>query len=253
MVSVRRATAKPWFACVMRKNISGLNSAERRQNNGNYREFTDKAAYSHAYEGTGEDVVQFFKDNSNYDSLIRSMNGDEREAFRNWTRGWFMMGQQWQGFDSMDHDDRKMTRDMDNILDKATLDRGIVVKRLGSAKLLGLSSDNVNSLSELKSLTGAELLAKGSMSCGAAAQGLTIGQRKNVEYSIRIPGGTTGAGMWIGDHRINGWGADQREFVTNRDTVWRVGKSRYNAERDIYEVELTYMRREKHDYGRSGR
>ena len=72
------------------------------------------------------------------------------------------------------------------------------------------------------------------MSFGAASQGLTIGDSsKKVEYKLRIPPGSKGAGMWIGDKRINGWGAEQREFMSNRDSVFKVGKTTYDKRRGV--------------------
>ena len=59
--------------------------------------------------------------------------------------------------------------------------------------------------------------------------------------------------MWVGDHRVNGWGPEQREFMTNRDIIVSVGKTTYDSGSGKYTVNLYYMGREKHDYGKSGR
>ena len=44
-----------------------------------------------------------------------------------------------------------------------------------------------------------------------------------------------------------------KKFLTNRDVWYKVGKTTYDSNRDVYVVELTYNTREKHDYGRRGR
>jgi hypothetical protein len=149
--------------------------------------------------------------------------------------------------------DRKITKDMDTVLDQATLDKSVEVRRLATAELVLGAGHREASLTELQAMKGKTVVSRGAMSCGVAAEGLTIGSRKAVEYKIAIPGGTTGAGMWIGDKRINpNWGAEQREFVMNRDTEYEVGETAYDAARGVYVVELAYKSRRPHDYGRSG-
>lgn len=88
------------------------------------------------------------------------------------------------------------------------------------------------------------------MSFSAAKQGLKIDAMSsaNVEYVLSIPGGSKGAGMYIGDKRINKWGNRQREFMTNRDTAYRVGKTSFDTNKNIYVVELSYVGRLAHDY-----
>ena len=112
--------------------------------------------------------------------------------------------------------EQQLTRVYDKYLDQSVINAGVEVRRLGSAELLlGSGRSLARSIEELKALEGRDIFAKGSMSFGAAAEGLYIGgdSRKNVEYKLRIPGGSKGAGMWIGDSRINGWGPEQREFL----------------------------------------
>ena len=52
-----------------------------------YHYFYDKISGGWTYEGDGHHQVDWFKKNSNYDSLIAGMNSTERSAFRDWTRG----------------------------------------------------------------------------------------------------------------------------------------------------------------------
>lgn len=220
-----------------------------------YHEFPDKASYSHGYAGDGKDVVAFFDENSNYDELIAGMNDRQIEAFRRyWTTGYFMDGQQYKGWDKMDSTDRHMTSRMDHVLDKTELNEGIVVTRRATAELVLGAGHKKGSLDALRAMEGRDIFSKGAMSTGAASEGLTIGDSsKNVEYKIHIPKGSKGAGMWIGDSRINAWGAEQREFVTNRDTTYKVGRTTYDSARKIYVVDVFYTGQMAHDYGSKGR
>ena len=221
-----------------------------------YKEWDDKASGGWTYGGTGKDQEDFFAENSNSDELITNMDSEERSAFKQgWTPGRFMRGQQYMGFDKMTDQEQQWTRIYDKILDRATLKEGIVVTRRASAELiLGKGHTRASSLEELKALRGKLVTSKGNMSTGAAKEGLTIGDSgKNVEYRIHIAGGTKGAGMWIGDSRINGWGSEQREFMTNRDSVYAVGRTSYDKRRDIYVVNMYYVGREPHDYGKRGK
>ena len=89
------------------------------------------------------------------------------------------------------------------------------------------------------------------MSFAAAAEGLRItpvGLAPSVEYSLKIEGGTTGAGMYIGDERVNFWGDKQREFITNRDIWITVGKSEVDESRGITKVELIFGGLMDHEY-----
>ena len=105
-------------------------------------------------------------------------------------------------------------------------------------------------------MVGQNVKSLGNMSTAAAKVGLPIVEpwqdNKAVEYTIKIPKGSTGAGMWIGDSRINTWGSAQREFMTNRDTWYRVDKVSYNHSTGRYNVELTYTGLDEHDYGKAG-
>ena len=233
---------------------SGL-KGKRKKKSEAYREFPDKASYSHGYEGDGSEQVAFFKEHSNFDELIKSMDSDERDVFQAWANGSFMWGQQYNGWDNMTSLDQHRTRVLDKFLDQATLDAGVVLVRRTDAQLVLGKGRKTGTLEELQAAEGSIVTSAGSMSFGAASQGLTIGDsRKRIEYRLSIPGGTTGAGMWIGDHRINRhFGPEQREFVTNRDVAYRVGKTRYDADRDVYVVDIQFEARLEHDYGKRGR
>lgn len=220
----------------------------------NLQTFDDKAAGTHQYVGDAQKTYDFFNENSNFDSLVNQMDKTERNHFRMWTAGEFMQGQQYKGFDGLDDYDKKLTRTYDKYLDQATLSKGVQLSRLTDAQLILGAGKKKATLAQLQAMEGNFIKSKGNMSFSAASEGLTIGAKgKNVELKLKVPGGTTGAGMWIGDKRINGWGAKQREFMTNRDIVMRVGKTTYNKSRGVFEVEVFYEHREPHDYGKSGK
>jgi hypothetical protein len=90
------------------------------------------------------------------------------------------------------------------------------------------------------------------MSTGAAKTGLGIGSSsgKQVRLRIQIPAGAKGAGMWIGDSRIHGWGAKQLEFMTNRDSYFKVGKTVFDKASGMYVVNIKWVGHDKHDYGK---
>lgn len=221
---------------------------------GGFHEFKDKAASSHTYEGDGKEAEQFFMNTTNVDMLIDNMSSEEKRAFQSWASGYFMDGSQYRGWDKMHPSEKEMTQIYDDILDQATLERGVVLTRRSDAQLVMGAGTRHASASDFAGMEGQFITSKGSMSFGAASQGLTIGAAgKTVEYKLKIPGGTVGSGMWIGDRRINGWGSEQREFMTNRDAVFKVGKSSFDSARGITTVELTYIGHTEHDYGTSGR
>lgn len=221
---------------------------------GGFHEFKDKAASSHTYEGDGKEAEQFFMNTTNVDILIDNMSRNEKYDFQAWATGAFMDGQQYRGWDKMTIREKQRTQTYDKILDQATLERGVVLTRRSDAQLVMGAGKRHATASDFAGMEGQLITSKGSMSFGAASQGLTIGAAgKTVEYKLKIPGGTVGSGMWIGDRRINGWGSEQREFMTNRDAVFKVGKSSFDSARGITTVELTYMGHTEHDYGTSGR
>ena len=220
-----------------------------------FKKFTDTHDGSgFSFRGDGKETIKFFDENSNYNELIMSMNRDDHDAFEEWMSGLFMNGQQYRGFDNMNEWEQQYTRSFDKILDKATLKQGIEVRRLASAELLLGKGNRTGNQKDLDAMKGRIVTSTGNMSTAAAATGLSIGDRsKNVEYVYKIPGGTKGAGMWIGDNRIGGWGAKQREFMMNRDTAWSVGKTTFNKSRGVYEVEMNWVGLMEHDYGKKGR
>lgn len=202
------------------------------------------------FAGTGSRTVAFFQDYSNSDELISHMSYDQRLSFIAWTRGAFMSGSKDAGWSSMSSLEKERVRHMDEILDQATLDEDIVVCRRSNAALLLGKDAKQPLLSELRAMKGKRVISRGAMSCAASSEGLEIGSDlKPVEYRIAVPKGT-GHGMWLGDHRINGWGAQQREFVLNRDMEYEVGDTVYDPDRDLFVVELRLARKLEHDYGK---
>ena len=228
---------------------------EEKIESGTYKEFDDVPSGGWTYAGDGEDVKRFFEENSNVDELISSMDSYTVNAFEDyWAPGHFMSGQQYRGWDGMSKLDQDLTRAMDRVLDRGELKEGIVVRRLSTAELVMGAGKRTATLEELQAMKGRVVTSKGAMSTGAAAQGLTIGSSKEVEYAIKIPGGerSRGSGMWIGDTRINGHGTRQREYLINRDTSFKVGDTTYDRKRGVYVVELLYAGLGEHDYGAGG-
>lgn len=216
---------------------------------------TSVGDYETGYKGDGKDAAQFFSKNSNFDKLIQNMNEEEVSAFRDtWAGGYFMRGQQYNGFDNMNRDERRITKIYDKILDQATLDKGIEVRRTATAELIMGKGNVIANIDDLRSMEGKMVYSAGNMSTAASSQGLKLWDtRKNVEYKFKIPNKTVGAGMWIGDGRINYAGPTQREFMMNRDTVFRVGKTVHDKKRNVYVVDMEYIGHTEHDYGKRGK
>lgn len=222
-----------------------------------YHVFPDRSIVNEwEFRGTGRETVEWFNNNSNYDELIRSMDYDDHGAFRSWMNGYWMGGQMYRDFDSLSPGERQMIRSYDKILDQSVVREAFTVRRQATAELvLGAGNRIPTSIEQLRALQGTTITSKGCMSTAAASRGLAIGDSasKSIEYVMKFPAGTKGAGMWIGDRRIGGWGAKQREFMTNRDINFRVGNTTYNSRTGKYEVELIYTGRNEHNYGRRGR
>lgn len=238
---------------------AGNNNNKNNKNtalNTQFKQFKDrilgeKGWDSFEYGGSGREQVEFFKKWSNAYELIKNMTSKERNAFLWWAGGHFMHGQQYEGWDNMSSDEQEATRMYDNILDRATLNHGLVARRYSTAELVLGAGHKTATLAELQAAEGSLVTSKGSMSFGAAATGLGIGDSsKQIEYELKIPAGSKGAGMWIADSRIHGWGVKQREFMTNRDIVLRVGKTVFDSSRNKYIVEVYYEGRTAHDYGK---
>lgn len=228
-----------------------------------YHEFEDYEDGSHEYDDDPYDEELFFALHSNYESLIDDMSDDEKEDFQEWAEGWFMDGQIYRGFSNMSGTEQKMVRTYDKYLDRSYINEGITLSRRATPELLGLSKNANPSLEQLKRMRGKLIVSKGNLSTAAAQTGLTIGYggEKPIEYKIHIPEGARGAGMWIGDYEINGWGGKQREFMTNRDSMYVIGNSTIekrptydffgmptDRERDVQVVHLYYVGRLPHDY-----
>ena len=222
-----------------------------------YHYFYDKAVAHDGfnYEGDGHHQVEWFKANSNVDEVLNAVDSDTKDAMWDWTGGHFMSGQQYDGWDNMRTEDKRRTQLYDDMLDKSVINKGVTVVRRTTAELLMGKGVTRASLAELQAMEGKQIVSDGNMSCGAAAEGLTIGSfNKHHEFKIKIPAGSKGAGMWIGDERVNpGWKAKQREFMMNRDIALKVGKTVYDKKRDVYVTEVTYVGRFAHNYGKSGR
>ena len=236
-------------------------SKTQNQSNDRYKLFKDEAKDitgrgwgGFEYTGDGQEQEDWFKKYSNYDELISGMNSNEREAFLDWARGRFMDGQQYQGYDNMTSREREWTKIYDKILDKSVLNHGVTVSRDSTAELIFGKGHRTASLDELKAAEGRIITSAGSMSTGAASTGLSIGDSsKQILYRISIPAGSKGAGMWIADSRIHGWGRKQLEFMTNRDSVFKVGKTVWDDRLKKYIVQLKWVGHTKHDYGKSGK
>lgn len=201
------------------------------------------------------DTEAFFKSASNYDTLIGEMSDSERRDFMKWCGGHFMDGSQYKGFDKMDKEDQRLTRTYDKYLDRTVLTQSVELRRLATPELVLGKGKKTCTLAELQAMEGSVVTSKGSMSTAAAAEGLGIGSKstKPVEYKITIAGGSKGAGMWIGDGRINHWEGRQREFMTNRDSIYRVGKTTYDKKRDKFITEIEFVGVGEHDYGKKGK
>ena len=226
---------------------TGVKDIGHKTASGDYRVFKDTASGGYNYTGTGKDVQDFFKRQSNFEEIVKSLSSRDVDDFYKWAIGNFM-GSNKAEWSTLSSYEQRMLKTYDKVLDKSVLHEGIVVRRLASFSLVNNGSRSIPS--DFVSMEGNLVNVRMPLSSSAAAEGLTIGSSgKNVEYVIHIPAGSKGAGMWIGDYRINSeWGPKQREFMVNRDTIFRQGKTTYNSKRGVYEVELHYVGRTKHKY-----
>lgn len=199
-------------------------------------------------------IEQFFLRYSNVDKLISDMTEDQKAAFKIWTDGDLSTSSVLNDWNALDDLDRNVFRNLDSVLDKATLNKGIEVVSFSNPQIL---LEKGQSISQLKNMEGKDVTIRSYMSFSAANSGLHIGrenssEEKQVEYRMEIPGGkiSTGAGMWVGDSRINRWNNTQREFLTNRDISVHVSKVFYDVSKDKYVVTLKYLTRLPHDYGK---
>ena len=243
---------------LMRGRLARPSGEERRPEEEREREsfhyFYDKARDGFHYEGDGHHQLEWFSEHTNIDEIADNLTTIDMSAMRYWIEGRFMLGGQYRGWDNMDRLEKLCTQTYDDLIDRSTLDRGVTVVRRTTAELIFGAGHKTATLAELQAAEGRIVESKANISTGAAAEGLTIGGYKKHEFRIHIPGGSTGAGMWIGDPRINKiFGVEQREFMMNRDISVRVGKTTYDSSKDIYVTDLTYIGRQEHDYGKTGR
>lgn len=208
--------------------------------------------YATEYKGDGSATTKFFSDNSNNTELIDSMSADEMKAFKDlWSKGKFMQGQQYGDFSDMKPKLQNATRVFDKYLDQTTIDQNIEVVRLSDAQLIFGAGNRTGSLEDFIAMEGQQVICNANMSFSAASEGLRInptGSAPTVEYVLRVPAGSDGAGMYIGDDRINIWGDKQREFMTNRNIWMTVGHTEYDEARGVYRVEINYGGLMEHDY-----
>lgn len=188
------------------------------------------------YQGDGADAVAFFGKNSNYNALISQMSDEERNDFHDFVAGIFMYNKG----KSLDANDQRRQATYDKYLGQATLSEGVEVKRLTDWSFLG----GAKTAEQLSAMQGQVITSKYPLSTGAAGEGLLMYSNyksKPVEINYKIPP-STGAGMWIGDTRINPtFGAKQREFMLNRNTDWKVGKSHFDSKRGITVIDMEFV------------
>ena len=226
-------------------------SAEERKSK--FQKFRGDPRKSDGWSFTGNEWTEkWFEKNSSTSTQIEQMTEDERFAFRSWSHGMFMSGQQYKAFSDMSRQEQDYTRIFDKYLDNSELKEGIITYRRAGYELINNGSRRAISIDKLKGMVGDIVTSKGSMSTAAASSGLwgMGGSAKPVEYVFRIPAGK-GAGMWIGDKRINSWGSEQREYMTNRDASFRIVSVKENSgstTRGSVQVVLEYIGHSKHDY-----
>ena len=219
------------------------------------------------YLGSGKAQEEFFKNNSNNEEILDEIysNYHDQSQFNSvWVPGDFMHGEGYKDWDDMADWAKEAIKVYDKYLDRTVLNKGLVVNRLATAELiLGKGNKFPSSLEQLQALRGKVVVSLGNLSTGVAKEGLTIGSplttnpkiswekssAKSIEYKIKIPKGSKGAGLWIGDGRVNShFNNEQREFMMNRDIRLRVGRTKYDSKRDVYVVEMTYVGRIPHRY-----
>ena len=221
------------------------NGKDTKKSRDKYKKFDTLSVGTHRYPDRGADdesgTSKWWEDNSNVQELWNeaSNSSEDSRAFERWTEGHFMMGQQYGGFGNMSSRDQAMTRIYDSYLDRSVIRENVEVSRRATAELLfGRGNTWVNE-DKLNAMLGKEVVSLGNMSTGAASDGLTIGSgsSKPIEYIIRIPAGSVGAGMYIGNRQVNPyWRGEQREFMTNRDIGLRVVSYRRIPESERQEI-----------------
>ena len=84
----------------------------------------------------GEETVKWFEKNSNFRSLIAEMSVNDKVAFQNFSKGYFMYGQQYKGFSKMTAEEQDWTRTYDKFLDKSEVNANVKVVRLATSTFL---------------------------------------------------------------------------------------------------------------------
>ena len=216
---------------------------------GEYKEFNNVPLSGYSYLGDGSETVKWFEENSNFKEILEKTTVPEKTALKLFSSGQFMNGQQYEGFSKMIRLDRDCTLTYDKLLDQSVMNANVKVVRLATPELLLGKGKIKAALTDLQAMKGKVITSKANLSCAAAKEGLTIGDRtKQVEYKIYIPKGSKGAGMYTGVDDIHNWGVKQREFMLNRDTRWRVGDTKWNNKRKIFETDLFFEDLLPHDY-----
>ena len=202
-----------------------MGSVGTNKGNNDYHTFDTLSRNSHHYVSDNGATERFFEQAQNLSELYPEVLEHSR-AFDAWISGNpFMSGIQYDGFSNMPRYAQEYTRAFDSVLDRATLNTSIEVHRRATSELIFGKGVKRFTEDDLRNMVGNEVISMGNMSTGAAAEGLTIGSGsdKPIDYVFRIPAGSTGAGLYIGHHRVNdSFGDEQREFMMNRDTSFRV-------------------------------
>ena len=226
---------------------------------GEVKTFPDVADSGWEFYGNGEEQKRFFSENSNMEQLIGEMDESDKEAFIRWSNG-YLMGALYRenAYDNLTKSEKNAVSRMDDVLDKARVDKPVELVRLAGAEFMSgdMRTDSLMgglSLGDLKKYEGSTIQCPSFLSSSAASQGLSIGFSRNVEYHIRVKAGTVGAGMYIGDKRINDWSNKQREFLFNRDSFYKVRNVKYDNLWEKYVVTIDYVGHGKHDYGTTGK
>ena len=121
---------------------------------------------------------------------------------------------------------------------------------MSDAQLVFGAGTKTGSIEDFAAMKGQQITCGANMSFSAASEGLVINYRDvhSVEYHLKIPEGSTGSGMYIGDKELSSWGNKQREFMTNRNIWMTVGDTEYDEERQVYKVEILYGGQLPHEY-----
>lgn len=206
----------------------------------------------HIYAGDGKEQEKWVTENTNNMELIDEIadDYDARDAFYRYGQGGLMGTDIYDGWDSESEHRKEIRRHLDEYIDRSEIQKSVTVSRLSDTQLLFGKGKKTATLAEVQAMEGELIFSQNNLSSGMAAEGLRITyDTKPIEYKIKIPGGSKGAGMWIGDERINGWGTKQLEFLTNRDVWYRVGKSYMDKKRGVIVCEITFASLDVHDYG----